>query len=205
MASHRGSPQQVVLLGAGLDTRPWRMTLPDNIRWFEVDQLEVIQYKHRLLKSAGAAIRAGEARKKHPLAVSSWKAVATDLSQPQWQKDLLDAGFDPNVRTIWLAEGLVNYIPEAGLRTLLSSVAEISTKDSLLLVTASSEAWEKARTARRGGWRAKLASVRPWGAPSRTQEASVKYMFFPRLSDVKDALDIPADYLFLFVQAKPIS
>ena len=32
-----------------------------------------------------------------------------------------------------------------------------------------------------------------------------RYMFFPRLSDVKDALDIPADYLFLFVQAKPNS
>ena len=51
---------------------------------------------------------------------------------------------------------------------------QISTKDSLLLVTASSEAWEKARTTRGGGWRAKLGSVRPWGAPSRTQEASVK-------------------------------
>ena len=32
VALHKGSPQQVVLLGAGLDTRPWRMTLPDNIR-----------------------------------------------------------------------------------------------------------------------------------------------------------------------------
>ena len=39
---------------------------------------------------------------------------------PRW-----DAGFDPNVRTVWLAEGLVNYIPEAGLRTLLSSLAEV--------------------------------------------------------------------------------
>lgn len=31
-------------------------------RWFEVDQLEVIQYKHRLLKSAGAAIRVSHAQ-----------------------------------------------------------------------------------------------------------------------------------------------
>ena len=40
-----------------------------------------------------------------------------------------DAGFNPDVRTIWLAEGLVNYIPEAGLRTLLSSVAEVRALD----------------------------------------------------------------------------
>ena len=31
------------------------------------------------------------------------------------------------MRTVWLAEGLVNYIPEAGLRTLLTSVAEVGT------------------------------------------------------------------------------
>ena len=37
-------------------------------------------------------LQAGQARKKHPLVVSSWKAVATDLSQPQWQKDLMAAG-----------------------------------------------------------------------------------------------------------------
>ena len=45
-----------------------------------------------------------------------------------------NAGFDPNVRTIWLAEGLVNYIPEAGLRTLLSSVAEVGAPDTLAMV-----------------------------------------------------------------------
>ena len=32
-------------------------------RWFEVDQLEVIQYKQRLLKSAGAAIRVRHAQR----------------------------------------------------------------------------------------------------------------------------------------------
>lgn len=38
------------------------------------------------------------------------------------------------MRTIWLAEGLVNYIPEAGLRTLLSSVAEVGAPDTLAMV-----------------------------------------------------------------------
>ena len=50
--------------------------------------------------------------------------VPASAELPRW-----DAGFDPNVRTVWLAEGLVNYIPEAALRTLLSSVAEVGTLD----------------------------------------------------------------------------
>src|SRR5262249_48122070 len=35
----------VVNLGAGLDTRPYRLALPAGLRWFEVDAPGVIEYK----------------------------------------------------------------------------------------------------------------------------------------------------------------
>src|SRR5690242_18856990 len=40
----------VINLGAGLDTRPYRMQLPSNLKWIEVDFTHIIDYKTDLLK-----------------------------------------------------------------------------------------------------------------------------------------------------------
>ena len=39
----------VVNLGAGLDTRPYRMTLPTSLRWFELDTPDTLTYKETAL------------------------------------------------------------------------------------------------------------------------------------------------------------
>eukprot|EP00887_Chlorella_sp_A99_P000961 scaffold5.g961.t1 len=44
---------QVILLGAGLDTRPWRLTLGHDVSWFEVDMPDSVAFKHGLLERAG--------------------------------------------------------------------------------------------------------------------------------------------------------
>jgi len=49
------SCQQVVALGAGFDTRPWRLPL-GTTRWFEMDFKELVEEKKRLLKLADAAL-----------------------------------------------------------------------------------------------------------------------------------------------------
>lgn len=43
-------PQQVVLLGAGMDTRALRLDLPAGLHWFEIDRAEVLRFKHKLLR-----------------------------------------------------------------------------------------------------------------------------------------------------------
>ena len=40
---------QVVFLGAGMDSRPWRLTLGNDISWWEVDTRDVVTVKQRLL------------------------------------------------------------------------------------------------------------------------------------------------------------
>lgn len=40
---------QVVLIGAGMDTRAYRLALPHGLKWFEVDRTEVLRVKHKLL------------------------------------------------------------------------------------------------------------------------------------------------------------
>ena len=41
----------VINLGAGLDTRPYRMELPTELNWIEVDYPHIIQYKEKILEN----------------------------------------------------------------------------------------------------------------------------------------------------------
>lgn len=85
---------QVVLLGSGMDTRPWRLALPPRVAWFEVDQADVLRAKQALMSKRGAAFRAarqgygGDGAAQHPLRAASWSGVTADLQQPGWSKRL---------------------------------------------------------------------------------------------------------------------
>src|SRR6185436_4540027 len=39
----------VVSVGAGLDTRPWRLQLPPELRWIEVDLPAMLDYKESIM------------------------------------------------------------------------------------------------------------------------------------------------------------
>lgn len=47
----RDGIKQVVVINSGMDTRPYRLTLPD-VDWYEVDNFEVLELKRRLLQMA---------------------------------------------------------------------------------------------------------------------------------------------------------
>ncbi|KAF5828709.1 S-adenosyl-L-methionine-dependent methyltransferase [Dunaliella salina] len=46
--------KQVVLLGAGMDTRAWRLHFPGGVHWWEVDVAEVLEAKRTIMERAGA-------------------------------------------------------------------------------------------------------------------------------------------------------
>jgi methyltransferase (TIGR00027 family) len=79
--------QQLVILGAGYDTRAYRfddLLLENKVRVFEVDREEMQSQKmHILAKVLGGKV---------PKYVSY---VATDFKTGSLSKSLLDAGFDP--------------------------------------------------------------------------------------------------------------
>ena len=52
---------QLVVLGAGYDTRPYRMPLPSSLRWVEVDLPDILDYKEEILGDA-SVIRRGRSR-----------------------------------------------------------------------------------------------------------------------------------------------
>lgn len=99
-------PRQVVVLGAGLDTRPWRMALTPGVRWWEVDMPHVVAAKRRQLELLGAALSAAaSAAHAHPLRAAGWQAVPADLGQPGWGEALQAAGLDASQPVVWVVEG----------------------------------------------------------------------------------------------------
>lgn len=87
-------PKQVVILGSGLDTRPYRLDAFSGVTTFQVDFAEVHSYKNELLASVNAVPKG--------VLVS----VGADLALPDWVNKLKACGFNQDERTFWLVEGL---------------------------------------------------------------------------------------------------
>ncbi|HEY4018541.1 MAG TPA: SAM-dependent methyltransferase [Pseudonocardiaceae bacterium] len=109
--------EQAVILASGLDSRPWRAAMPG--RTFEIDLPLVLEFKLRVLRDVGAT-----ARGEHT-------PVGVDLRE-DWGAALIDAGFSPKLRTAWLAEGLLAYLPSAAQEGLFTVVDKLSAPGSVL-------------------------------------------------------------------------
>lgn len=131
----RAGVRQVVLLGAGLDTRAYRLPWPGGCVVFEVDRAEVLGFKRRTLAGlAGPAGSAGRAGLAGPGVAPRARrvTVAADLRR-EWRAALRAAGFEPGRPTAWLAEGLLLYLPAAAERRLMAEVDEWSAPGSTLV------------------------------------------------------------------------
>ncbi|WP_433549259.1 class I SAM-dependent methyltransferase [Streptomyces sp. CA-294286] len=118
-AVHTDGSRQVVLLGAGLDSRAFRLDWPGASVIFEVDRAGVLAFKHQVLDGLSAVPRATRV------------PVATDL-RDDWAAALTDAGFDPAAPSVWLAEGLLFYLPPAAETSLIGTVDRLTPEGSAL-------------------------------------------------------------------------
>ena len=109
---------QVVLLGAGMDARAFRLQWPTGARVFEVDLPEVLSLKEQRLRGAApACIRI---------------PVPADLTG-DWVIALEKGGFRPELPSVWLLEGLLLYFDESIVKLLLAQVDALSAAKSRLL------------------------------------------------------------------------
>ncbi|MCK7627733.1 class I SAM-dependent methyltransferase [Streptomyces sp. RS10V-4] len=125
-SAHTGGTRQVVLLGAGLDTRAYRLDWPGGCVVYEIDRDGVLAFKHQVLGALSAAPKA--ARVPIPL----------DL-RADWAGALTAAGFDPAAPSAWLAEGLLFYLPRAAEVHLIDTVDRLSAGGSTLAYEAKLE------------------------------------------------------------------
>jgi methyltransferase (TIGR00027 family) len=86
----------VVNLGAGLDTRPYRMDLPSTLRWIEVDFPEMISYKSAKLLG------------QRP--VCHLEQISADLSDLPLRRSVFQRIGAETDRTLILTEGVIAYM-----------------------------------------------------------------------------------------------
>ncbi|MEU9031838.1 class I SAM-dependent methyltransferase [Streptomyces sp. NPDC048383] len=126
LQSARTEARQVVLLGAGLDTRAFRLDWPSDLVVFEIDRAGVLAFKQQVLTGLSAAPKV----KRVP--------VPVDL-RADWVTALITAGFDPAVPSVWLAEGLLFYLPGPAETYLIDTVDRLTTGGSALAFEAKLE------------------------------------------------------------------
>lgn len=113
--------KQVVILGAGLDTRALRMQSLAPVAVFEVDHPATQAYKRQ------------KASAFHPLS-RSLKFVAVDFEHSSLTDKLVEAGFRRDEATIWIWEGVVMYLTDRALTHTLDEIAGACVAESLLLL-----------------------------------------------------------------------
>ena len=86
----------VVILGAGLDTRPYRMELPSMLRWIEVDFPNIVTYKNEKLAAEKPVCRL--------------ERVAADLSDIPIRRRLFQQIGSESQSALIITEGVVIYL-----------------------------------------------------------------------------------------------
>lgn len=111
--------RQVVILGAGLDTRALRLGWLDNgVSVFEIDRADMAD-----LKATGLGIGPDK----------NWHGIAADLTSDAWTEALTAAGFDTTAPTIFISEGLFMYLEESANQRIIERLSEIAAPGSYLL------------------------------------------------------------------------
>jgi methyltransferase (TIGR00027 family) len=114
--------RQVVILGAGLDARAWRIDELEDAVVFELDHPATQAYKRARIQ--GERPRAREVR-----------FVALDFAKDSLGEELARKGHRGDAPTFWIWEGVVMYLPREATRATLGAIAARSAPRSRLAAT----------------------------------------------------------------------
>ncbi len=98
----------VVNLAAGLDTRPYRLSLPSSLRWIEVDLPEIIDYKKQILTTAKPKCFL----ERHQL----------DLNDIESRNNLFSEINNTGKKILVISEGLLSYLSPEQVESLASNL-----------------------------------------------------------------------------------
>jgi methyltransferase (TIGR00027 family) len=111
--------QTLINLGAGLDTRPYRMAVPPSLTWVEVDQAPVIAHKSEVLANETPRCRL--------------ERVPLDLLDTASRRQLLSRVSKGPAPGMVLAEGLLPYLTENDVAGLLDDLRDHEAFQSLIV------------------------------------------------------------------------
>jgi methyltransferase (TIGR00027 family) len=88
----------IINLAAGLDTRPYRMSLPSSLKWVEVDLPEIMEYKQTILKEEAPTCHL--------------QSIQSDLADRKTRVELFTQLNDQCGKALIISEGLIAYLDE---------------------------------------------------------------------------------------------
>jgi methyltransferase (TIGR00027 family) len=122
---------QLVVVGAGLDTRAWRMSELSTVDVFEVDHPATQQAKRARLGDRQPVAR-------------SVRFVPIDFRRDELGPALKSAGHRDDLATMWLWEGVVVYLRPADVDATLAAMSARSAAGSRLVVNYQAPSWKAA-------------------------------------------------------------
>lgn len=122
----RQGTSQLVVLGAGLDNRAYRLDELASVRAFEIDYPSTQRDKVARL----------DALPTRPVpSAKSLVRVPVDFERDRLDQALLAHGFDPAARTFWIWEGVVVYLTREAIASTLATVSALSAPGSRIALT----------------------------------------------------------------------
>jgi methyltransferase (TIGR00027 family) len=112
LLSHASVGAQVVILGAGWDTRAYGLLAGRSVDLFEVDAPATQAVKRAAIEKTG-------------LDASRVNFVPCDFNRQSWLDALRDHGFDPDKRAVILWEGVTMYLEEHAIESTLRTVTSL--------------------------------------------------------------------------------
>jgi len=100
----------IVNLAAGLDARPWRLDLPADLRWVDVDLPEILRYKTDFMKNEQPHCR--------------YEAVAADMTDADARRALFSRLGAESRKTLIVTEGLLIYLTPEQVANLARDLAQ---------------------------------------------------------------------------------
>ncbi|ESW08585.1 hypothetical protein PHAVU_009G057800 [Phaseolus vulgaris] len=118
--SPSGRAAQVVLLGAGMDTRAYRLSCLKDSDVYEVDFSGVLEVKTTILQAAEDSAYDSQ----HIMSkAKSLTRVAADIRENDWMEKLEIAGYMPQKSTVWILEGIIYYLTQSQAMQVLRILA----------------------------------------------------------------------------------
>lgn len=139
---------QFVILGAGFDTRAFRLPKDRVIRAFEVDTPKTQALKRELVETAG-------------IESAGVTFVAADFEKDDWLERLVDAGFDAGKPALFLWEGVLMYLERQAVENTLRKIASTARGSVVAFDYCTTEPLES----RALYWRLARAGTRAGGEP----------------------------------------
>jgi methyltransferase (TIGR00027 family) len=127
---------QIVVLGAGMDTRPYRLAQMSGVTVWELDVPDVLAAKRASLTRALGRVP------------GNVRYLSVDLTAGTLAEALAADGFDPDVQTLLLCEGVSMYLPRDAVEQILAFAGTMAAGSRFVFTYFLQSVFESARLAK---------------------------------------------------------